>query len=127
MPSRVRALTGGFGADYAFEVISHPTTIQQAFESLRKGGLAVIVGMAPVGATITLDPLAMMRSSRVIMGSAYGHIRPASDFPRILELYRTGRLKLGELVSRRFPLTEVNDAFRTLAGGEVARGLIVLD
>ena len=125
--SRVRALTGGFGADYAFEVISQPKTIEQAFESLRKGGLAVIVGMAPPGATITLDPLAMMRTSRVIMGAAYGNIRPAMDFPRMLELYRAGKLKLKELVSRRFGLTEINDAFRALGAGEVARGLVVFD
>ena len=125
--SRVRALTGGFGADYAFEVISQPKTIEQAFESLRKGGLAVIVGMAPPGATLTLDPLAMMRTSRAIMGTAYGNIRPATDFPRILALYQAGKLKLKELISRRFGLTEVDDAFRALGGGEVARGLVVFD
>ncbi len=125
--SRVRALTSGFGADYAFEVINQPKTIEQAFESLRKGGLAVVVGMAPPGATLTLDPLAMMRTSRAIMGTAYGNIRPAMDFPRILDLFRAGKLKLKELISRRFGLAEVNDAMRALGAGEVARGLIELD
>jgi Zn-dependent alcohol dehydrogenase len=125
--ARVRELTGGFGADYAFEVISHPKTIEQAYESLRKGGVAVIVGMSPVGATLPIDPLAMMRTSKVIMGTAYGHIRPAIDFPRILELYRTGKLRLQELVSRRFRLEEINEALRALGSGEVARGMIVFD
>ena len=83
--------------------------------------------MAPPGATLTLDPLAMMRTSRIIMGTAYGNIRPATDFPRILELYRAGKLKLMELVSRRFGLSEINDAFRALGAGEVARGLVVFD
>jgi len=125
--SRVRALTGGFGADYAFEVISQIKTIEQAFDSLRKGGLAVIVGMAPPGESLRLDPLAMMRTSRVIMGTAYGNIRPAMDFPRILALYQAGKLKLKELISCRFGLAEINDAFRALGAGEVARGLVVFD
>ncbi len=125
--SRVQALTGGFGADYAFEVISHPKTIQQAIDSLRKGGVMVIVGMSPVGSSLPLDTMMMMRTSRVVMGTAYGNIRPLTDFPRILELYRAGKLKLASLVSRRFKLDEVNDALRALGAGEVARGVIQFD
>jgi Zn-dependent alcohol dehydrogenase len=83
--------------------------------------------MAPPGATLTLDPLAMTRTSRAIMGTAYGNIRPAMDFPRILDLFRAGKLKLKELISRRVGLAEVNDAMRALGAGEVARGLVVFD
>jgi len=125
--AKVRELSGGYGADYAFEVVSQPKTIEQAYEALRKGGVAMIVGMAPVGAQITIDPLAMMRTSKVIMGTAYGHIRPLIDFPRIIELYRSGKLKLREMISRKFRLEEVNDALRALGAGEVARGIIVFD
>ena len=49
---RVRALTGGYGVDYAFEVISRPETIEQAYESLRKGGMAVVVGISPLNARV---------------------------------------------------------------------------
>jgi len=125
--ARVRALTGSFGADYAFEVISHPRTIEQAYESLRKGGVAVVVGMSPVGAQLTIDPLAMMRTAKVLRGTAYGHIRPLIDFPRIIELYRAGKLKLNELVSRKFGLSEINDGIRALGAGEVARGVVVFN
>jgi S-(hydroxymethyl)glutathione dehydrogenase/alcohol dehydrogenase len=125
--ARVRALTGGFGVDYAFEVISHPTTIEQAYESLHKGGVAIIVGISPLGARVTIDPLAMMRTGRTIMGSAIGSIRPAIDFPRILELYRAGKLRLKEMVSRTFTLEQTNEAFRALAAGEVIRGVVVFD
>jgi S-(hydroxymethyl)glutathione dehydrogenase/alcohol dehydrogenase len=123
----VRALTGGFGADYAFEVISHPATIEQAYESLRKGGVAVVVGLSPVDARVTLDPLALVRTGRTIMGSAIGSIRPASDFPRILDLYRAGRLRLREMVSKTFTLTEINEAFAALGSGDVVRGVVVFD
>jgi S-(hydroxymethyl)glutathione dehydrogenase/alcohol dehydrogenase len=124
---RVRALTGGFGADYAFEVVSHPKTIEQAYESLRKGGVAVVVGISPIGAQVTIDPLAMMRTGRTIMGSAFGNIRPAIDFPRIFELYRAGKLRLREMVSRTFTLPEINEAFQALGAGEVVRGVVVFD
>ena len=124
---RVRALTGGFGVDYAFEVISHPKTIEQAYESLRKGGVAVVVGICPLGAQVTIDPLAMMRTGRTLMGSAIGSIRPAIDFPRILDLYRSGKLKLKEMVSRTYTLQEINEAFRALGAGELIRGVVVFD
>jgi Zn-dependent alcohol dehydrogenase len=124
---RVRALTGGFGADYAFEVVSHPKTIEQAYESLRKGGVAIVVGISPIGAQVTIDPLAMMRTGRTIMGSAFGNIRPAIDFPRIFELYRAGKLHLREMVSRTFTLPEINEAFQALGAGEVVRGVVVFD
>jgi S-(hydroxymethyl)glutathione dehydrogenase/alcohol dehydrogenase len=124
---RVRALTGGFGVDYAFEVISHPKTIEQAYESLRKGGVAVVVGISPLDTRISIDPLAMMRTGRTIMGSALGNIRPAIDFPRIFELYQAGKLHLREMVSRTFTLSEINEAFSALGAGDVVRGVVVFD
>lgn len=122
---RVRALTGGLGADYAFEVIGLPQTILQAYESVRKGGVAVIVGVASMEARIELSPLMMMRTGRTLMGCAYGSTRPQVDFPRLIALYQAGRLKLDELISQRFSLEEINEAFHALEAGQVARGVIV--
>ncbi len=124
---RVRALTGGLGADFAFEVIGHPATVEQAYESVRKGGTAVVVGVATAEATVSISPLAMMRTSRTLVGTAYGNVRPAVDFPRIIDLAEAGQLKLGQLISRRFALDEVNEAFRAMSAGEVARGVVVFE
>lgn len=89
-------------------------------------GRAVPLHPAPDAPLLKRFPR-IWKGDRGIMGSAYGNIRPAMDFPRILELYRAGKLKLQELVSRRFGLAEINEAFRALGSGEVARGLVVFD
>jgi S-(hydroxymethyl)glutathione dehydrogenase/alcohol dehydrogenase len=123
---RVRALTGGYGADYAFEVIGNPATINQAYESIRKGGTAVVVGVADENAELTIKPVWLMRQAKTLMGCAYGSARPQVDFPRIVDLYMEGRIKLDELITRRFGLDEINEAFRAMEAGEVARGVIDL-
>ncbi len=125
--SRARDLTDGYGVDYAFEVIGHPATILQAYEATRKGGVAVVVGVAPEEAEVSLNAVGLMRTARTLMGTAYGNARPAVDFPRLLDLFRAGRLKLRELISHRFTLDQVNEAFRALQAGEVARGVIVFE
>lgn len=120
----MRELTGGWGADYAFEVIGNPRTIHLAYESVRKGGVAVVVGVAPEDAEVSINAVGMMRPGKTLMGCNYGSIRPQSDIPRYVDLYLGSRIKLDELISRRFALHEVNDAFAAMEAGEVARGVI---
>ena len=122
---RVADLTGGYGADYAFEVIGLPRTIRQAYDAARKGGTVVIVGVAADTAEVTFLAAEMMRSAKTIKGCQAGGLRPQVDFPRIVDLWQAGRLQIDELISRRFALEEVNEAFRAMAAGEVARGIIV--
>lgn len=124
---RVKGLTGGWGADYAFEVIGNPATIAQAYEATRKGGVAVVVGVAPEEATVAINAVGMMRTGKTLVGCNYGSVRPAIDFPRYVDLYRHGRIKLDELISRRFALDEANEAFAAMERGEVARGVIVFE
>jgi S-(hydroxymethyl)glutathione dehydrogenase/alcohol dehydrogenase len=123
---RVKALTGGFGADYAFEVIGNPRTIAQAYESVRKGGTAVVVGVADEYAELTIKPVWMMRQAKSLIGCAYGSARPQVDFPRIVDLYMEGKVKIDDLITRRYPLDEINEAFRAMEAGEVARSILEL-
>jgi Zn-dependent alcohol dehydrogenase len=123
--AEVRALTGGFGADYSFEVIGLPVTIAQAYEVVRRGGTAVVVGVATEDAEVRFSAAGLMRTAKVLMGTQAGNTEPRVDFPKIVDLYQAGKLKLDELISRRFALDEVNEAFRALHAGEVARGVIV--
>lgn len=123
-PARqIRRLTQG-GADYAFEAIGLPATIEQAFRSIRRGGMAVVVGQAAAGATVTVDALEFL-SEKTLTGSLYGSARPRVDMPALIDLYMEGRLKLDELVSRRIDLKEINGAFDAMQRGEVARSVIV--
>jgi Zn-dependent alcohol dehydrogenase len=121
----IRRLTGGRGADYAFEVIGLGKTIEQAYAATRPGGTTVVVGAAARDETVTLPAWSFM-SEKVIKGSVYGSTRPHVDIPRLIELYQQKKLKLDELVTRTYPLAEVNEAMAALERGEVARSVVVM-
>ena len=121
----VLEITGG-GADYAFEVIGSPQVVRQAFESVRTGGTAVMVGIPPAGAEITI-PAGPLFPDRTLMGTYYGAGRPRVDFPWLLDLYMEGRLKLDELITRYRPLDEINEAFDDMKNGITARTVLTFD
>src|SRR4029450_3434298 len=121
----IRELTGP-GVDYAFEAIGLKKAAEQAFECLRPGGTATVVGMIPVGQKIELDGPAFLREKKV-QGCSMGSNRFKVDMPRYVELYRQGRLKLDEMITRRGRLEDVNEAFRAMKAGEVARTVLMFD
>jgi S-(hydroxymethyl)glutathione dehydrogenase/alcohol dehydrogenase len=118
-------LTSG-GVDHAFEAIGLKLAAEQAFNMLRRGGTATVIGMIPPGHNVELPGNAFLAEKR-IQGCSMGSNRFRVDMPRYVELYLQGRLKLDELVSARIGLGEVNDGFRAMQRGEVARSVIVFD
>jgi S-(hydroxymethyl)glutathione dehydrogenase/alcohol dehydrogenase len=126
LPRAAKKLTGG-GPDYCFECIGLPKTIDQAFRSLRKGGTAVVVGVARGDESVAVRPVALTFEEKTLTGSYFGSARPREDFPRLLALYRAGRLKLDELITRRYRIEEAPQAFADLEAGKNARGVIVFD
>ncbi len=122
----VKEITGGLGADYAFEVIGNPRTIQQGYQLIRRGGTLVVVGVSPTGVEVSFPAASIMLDEKTIRGSLYGSCRPKLDAPRLLNLYKAGKLKLDELISREYPLHQINEAFAALANGEVARSIVKL-
>ena len=123
--NRILELTDG-GADYAFEVIGVPQVVRQAFESVRPGGTAVMVGVPPHGADIAI-PAQPLFSDRTLMGTFYGAGRPRVDFPWLLDLYADGRLKLDELISKYRALDEINEAFEDMNRGVTARTILTFN
>jgi S-(hydroxymethyl)glutathione dehydrogenase/alcohol dehydrogenase len=124
---RIRELTGGPGVHYAFEAIGLvEAPFLQSILCTRKRGVTVWVGHAPLNTPVTIDARALMQEKTVI-GSLYGSARPHIEFPRLLNLYREGRLKLDELITKSFPLSGVNEAFGALGRGEVARSVLQLN
>ena len=122
--ARIRAITGGPGAHYAFEAIGlTPEPFIQSIECTRKRGVTVFVGHAPFNTPVTLDARILM-PEKMVIGSMYGTARPRIDFPRLLQLYKDGRLRLDELISREYALDDVNEAFAALERGEVARSIL---
>jgi S-(hydroxymethyl)glutathione dehydrogenase/alcohol dehydrogenase len=121
----VSRLTHGRGVDFAFEAIGLAATIEQVAAMLAPGGTAVLVGMAPEGVKVALDPLLITDREHRIIGCNYGSCRPAIDFPKILDLYMTGALDLDAMISRRLRLDEVGEGFEAMRRGESVRSLIV--
>jgi len=121
----VMDLTGG-GAEYTFEAIGNKRAAEQCFEALAPGGTATIIGMIPVGQKIELDGPAFLSEKR-IQGSNMGSNRFRKDMPRYLDFYLQGRLKLDEMITRKGKLEDVNEAFRAMKAGEVARTVLTFD
>ncbi|MBN9493620.1 Zn-dependent alcohol dehydrogenase [bacterium] len=121
----IRDMTGG-GADYTFECIGLKKTAEQCFEAIRDGGLATIVGMIPVGTKIELDGPTFLRAKK-IQGCSMGSNRFRTHMPQYIDLYQQGRLKLDEMVTRTGRLGDVNEAFRAMKAGEVARTVLKFD
>jgi len=84
----------------------------------------VVVGVVDKTAELTIKPRGMQINSKKLIGCAFGSSRPQVDFPLLVDLYMDGRLKLNELITERFRLDEINEAFRALAAGEVARAVL---
>jgi S-(hydroxymethyl)glutathione dehydrogenase/alcohol dehydrogenase len=119
----IRELTGGRGADFAFEAIGRKKTIEQAYAATRKGGTCVVIGIGSKDENVDVNVYFLPVLEKRLVGCWYGGADVRQDLPRLLELYREGRLKLDELVTRTYRLDEVNEAFADMAGS-LGRGLI---
>ena len=120
----VRRVTGR-GADFTFVAVGNAPAVGQAADALAPGGTCVVIGVPPTGQTFPLDVRPLVTGERAIVGSSYGGARTREDLPRLVMLYQAGKLKIDELITKRYGLDEANEAFRALAAGELGRGLIV--
>ncbi|PKB67866.1 MAG: hypothetical protein BZY82_01955 [SAR202 cluster bacterium Io17-Chloro-G3] len=121
---RVKEITNGLGVDYAFEVFGSAETTTTTFNLARKGGTAVVVGLAPVNDLAGIDAVALVRQEKTLKGTYYGSVRPTVDIHAIVDLYRSGKINVDDLVARHYKLEDINDAFNDLERGEVGRGVI---
>jgi S-(hydroxymethyl)glutathione dehydrogenase/alcohol dehydrogenase len=120
----LKKLTGG-GADYAFECVGSGAVVAQAYGTIRKGGTAVVVGVAPPDDRTSINTASLTFGEKTLTGSYFGSARPREDFPRLLGLYKAGRLMLDELITNRYSIDEAPQAFADLVAGKNARGVIV--
>ncbi len=121
----IRQLTNG-GVEYSFEAIGLKKAAEQAFECIRPGGTATVIGMIPVGQKIELEGSVFLREKK-IQGCSMGSNRFKVDMPRYVDFYQRGLLRLDEMITRRGRLEDVNEAFRAMKAGEVARTVLMFD
>ena len=114
------------GVHHAFEAIGLAKTAEQAFNMLRRGGTANIIGMIPVGQMVSIMGAAFLGEKK-LQGSLMGSNRFPVDMPRFVDFYMSGKLKLDQMISQRIKLEQVNEGFEDMKKGELARSVIVFD
>jgi S-(hydroxymethyl)glutathione dehydrogenase/alcohol dehydrogenase len=120
----LKKMTGG-GPDYAFECVGVGALAETAYRAIRRGGKAVVVGVARATDAASIKPMSMVFEEKSLQGSYFGSSVPRIDFPRMLQLYMAGRLKLDELITQRYGIDQAPQAFADLESGRNARGVIV--
>jgi S-(hydroxymethyl)glutathione dehydrogenase/alcohol dehydrogenase len=118
------SITGGDGFDFALECIGRPVTMRAAYDATRRGGTTCIVGVGRMDEFVQFSAFELFFMEKTLVGSYYGGTDVRSDFHRLLRLYRTGRLDLDRMITRRIKLDEINDALRAMERGEVVRQVI---
>lgn len=114
---------GGF--DVTVLAVGAMRAFEQAWAATGIGGTCVVVGRTPDGERMEFNPQTIHTGERRLVGSIYGSVRPALDFPKLADLAATGRLRLDEMITARYGLEQANEAFEDLASGQLARGLLV--
>ncbi|MCK9908374.1 Zn-dependent alcohol dehydrogenase [Microbacteriaceae bacterium K1510] len=122
----VLALTDGVGVDHAFVCIDPPATLLPAFRATQKAGNVVVTAITPdTVKTIDVPPLELFATQKAIMGAVYGFMSPRLQIPELLRLYRSGDLKLRELITRTYSLKDINRGYDDLEAGKNLRGVVV--
>jgi Zn-dependent alcohol dehydrogenase len=121
----VKKLTGGNGADVAFDVTGFPTAVTQMYEMTRRGGEMVLIGVGQPESALATRPI--QTTSKTLKGCCFGDAKVDEFFPLLLQEYVDGLLDIDTLISKQISLDEINAGFEDMEGGRVARSVIVYD
>lgn len=121
----VHALTGGVGAEYAFDAVGHTGIESRLIATLAQFGTAVMVGFPKAGSTFAVDPAAVIRDEKVLTGSIFGSAHTHRDFVDYAELHAAGRLPIDRLITGRYRLAQINEACHEMLNGVAGRGVVV--
>ncbi|MDW7691224.1 Zn-dependent alcohol dehydrogenase [Flammeovirgaceae bacterium SG7u.111] len=121
---KVKEMTGGRGADYAFECTAVPALGAAPLAMVRNAGTAVQV--SGIEETITID-MNLFEWDKIYINPLYGKCRPQIDFPKLVDLYDKGELMLDEMITRTYPLESLQQAFDDMLAGKNAKGVIVFE
>ncbi|SDS80028.1 S-(hydroxymethyl)mycothiol dehydrogenase [Microlunatus soli] len=123
----VQGLTGGFGADVVIDAVGRPETWKQAFYARDLAGTVVLVGVPTPEMQLELPLLDVFGRGGSLKSSWYGDCLPERDFPMLIDLYLQGRLPLDSFVSEEIGIDGVDQAFETMAAGQVLRSVVVME
>ncbi|WP_157208974.1 Zn-dependent alcohol dehydrogenase [Mariniflexile maritimum] len=122
--AKVKAMTNGRGADYAFECTAIPSLGAAPLAMIRNAGTAVQV--SGIEQEVLID-MSLFEWDKKYINPLYGKCNPQKDFPKIIEHYRKGEIKLDEMITRTYPLENLQQAFDDMLSGKNAKGVIVFE
>lgn len=122
----LRSLLDG-GPEFVFDSIGSAATVKQAVLAARPGGMAVVAGLHAAKGEVSVPAAPLVLQGKTLRGSFAGSLRPRIDLPWLIDLYRTGRLPIDALITSRYTLDELPQAFADMEAGIGARGVIVFD
>jgi S-(hydroxymethyl)glutathione dehydrogenase/alcohol dehydrogenase len=103
---QVQALTGGRGSDYVFVTVGSVAAIRQGYNMSGPRGMVVVVGLSPRGEQLTVPPF--FGGERILTSSNMGSTNLALEIPKLVDLYKAGKLKLDELITKHYKLDQIN-------------------
>ena len=121
----LRSIASG-GLEYAFDSVGSAGTIKLSLSAVRPGGTATILGLHAAKEQVGIPAGALVLQNKRLLGSFAGSICPRLDLPKLLELYLGGRLPLDGLITKRYPLEQLPNAFQDMEDGKIARGVLAL-
>ena len=121
---KVKKLFDGRGADYAFECTATPALGAAPLAMVRNAGTAVQV--SGIEEEITID-MRLFEWDKIYINPLYGKCRPAIDFPKLMQLYKKGDLKLDQMITREYQLENLHQALDDMLEGKNAKGVIVFN
>ncbi len=122
----IRGFTGGFGADVCIEAVGNPRVLEQAFFARDLAGTVVQVGVPTPDMKLPDIPMIeFFGRGGALKPSWYGDCLPSRDFPMLIDLYLQGRFPLGDFVTERIGIDDVEAAFHRMEKGEVLRSVVV--
>jgi Zn-dependent alcohol dehydrogenase len=122
----VQELTHGRGAEHVFVTVGSAAALKQGFFMAAPRGTTILIGLVPVRESISFMAFDFLGGERVLTGCGGGSTRLSIDIPRMVELYREGKLKLDELITDYYPLDRINEAIESTAKGEAIRNIITI-
>lgn len=127
LPAKIQSIVGARGVDHAFEVIGLAATAQQAIDITDVGGTAYMVGLQSPETRVSLGSRDLLRGQKTLHGVHMGSTLSEVDIPMYADFYLQGRLNLDDLVSQTISLDDINEGYKVLAAGKVARSVVVFD
>ncbi|GAA4992015.1 hypothetical protein GCM10025734_19710 [Kitasatospora paranensis] len=126
-PKAVRELTGGLGADHAFECVGRGAAIRSAWSATRRGGRTTVVGIGGKEDEVSFSALELFHYARTLTACVFGNCDPVESVPVLAGHVRSGRLDLDALITDRIGLADIPAAFERMTAGRGGRSLVVFD